>query len=370
MLHRIAMSQTAAGDLNLIFLGPDGQQLLAYNQTADGVWHPTKQEAPGPVAIPNPQNLTFQAILGLNGGNGLLALDLAGKLWFTTQQGNNWNADGFTRVPNQNDLSFTDFGACETSGTTILIASLASASENDNNAFTQFGPPGSLSRPGAVGGIIAPGPPVSLGSIVNWSSIAVADTPAVLFAIVGGGSGGAAQFAWGGGGGYSWELGTTSPVNTNLLKVAALAASGGTLQAIVLDQNGFPYLFWDASGRGSDFVPYENGGQLPNPDGLQFSEMAGCVGADGNFQLVGISGGLPYLIWQDAANGGWGVYMNPNGQGMQLPMNSPSAVPLQDLVMGFGNQGFLQVGYIGNDGNVYVNWQDKNGNWGWYGPLP
>ncbi len=91
--------------------------------------------------------------------------------------------------------------------------------------------------------------------------------------------------------------------------------------------------------------------------------------ADGNFQVVAVSGGLPYLIWQDAG-GHWGNYVSPAGLGMQLPMSTPAAAPLQDLAMGIGDQGFLQVGYIGADGNIYVNFQDLHGNWGWFGPLP
>jgi hypothetical protein len=156
-------------------------------------------------------------------------------------------------------------------------------------------------------------------------------------------------------------------------KVAALVSGNpfGALQAFLLDQSGNPYLVWDTSGTGSNWVPFDSG-RLPaelNPQSLQFSMMAGAKGSDGNLQVVGISAGLPYLIWQDTAGGNWHHYENPQGQGMQLPDSNPMN-SLLDLAMGIGNQGFLQVGYIGQDGNIYLNWQDQNSGWHWSGPLP
>jgi hypothetical protein len=93
--------------------------------------------------------------------------------------------------------------------------------------------------------------------------------------------------------------------------------------------------------------------------------VAAANGNGGNLQVVGIStsNGLPYLIWQDASNGNWmGCY--------QLTYNGP---PVVDLAMGTGgpgSQGFLQVGYIGNNGNIYLSYQDLEGAWYSYGPLP
>ncbi len=100
--------------------------------------------------------------------------------------------------------------------------------------------------------------------------------------------------------------------------------------------------------------------------------MAAANGNAGNLQVVGIGAndGLPYLIWQDNQTGTWTAYNDPNGSGMKLPYGGPQVVDLAMGTAGPGSQGFLQVGYIGSNGKIYVNYQDLHGNWDWYGPLP
>jgi hypothetical protein len=176
------------------------------------------------------------------------------------------------------------------------------------------------------------------------------------------------------GDGVSWA--STSNDSTEFVQtVLTLGNPGATpLQMISLDFNGIPNLWYDASGNGTDFIIYDSG-PLPNVDNLTFSTLAARKGADGNLQVVllsvvneATSGALPYLIWQAREDGSWHDYDNPSGQGYQLPI--AVNVNVVDLAVGMGNQAFLQVGYIGSDSNIYVNWQDSAGTWGFFGPLP
>jgi hypothetical protein len=121
MLHKIAMCRTDAGNLNLVFLDASGQP-WAYKQTADGVWHPTKAEASQPTKIT--AQVQFSAILGVD-FFGLLALDQKGKLWATTQDGNeNWNPNGFKQLPNDINLTITDFSASSVRGFPLIVVAL------------------------------------------------------------------------------------------------------------------------------------------------------------------------------------------------------------------------------------------------------
>jgi hypothetical protein len=369
MLHKIAMGRTSKGDLNLIYLDGGGNP-YAFKQTADGVWH-------GPTAVPSLQK-TFVAILALDDGYGLLALDHDGHLWSTTQNQDVWNQNGFSRLPNASNLAFSDFSAAEVKGFPLLVAAGGGAVGGLPNVFAQTGY--------LAGGDTTQPVPMVGGNGMNHSSVAVVgidpmsgppdrpdDTPtAVVFV----GYLAAGVAGWFGcftsTDGKIWLAAAMPPSSNEFIRVgdvAALVSGGdGNLQAILLSADGLPYLVWDTSGTGSKWSFYQNGGKLPNPNGLQYTMMAAAKGNGGNLQVVGISEELPYLIWQDTG-GNWHPYTNPQGQGMQLPNANP-AVPVVDLAMGTGNQGVLQVGYIGQDGKIYVNWQDKNGNWGWYGPLP
>jgi hypothetical protein len=114
------------------------------------------------------------------------------------------------------------------------------------------------------------------------------------------------------------------------------------------------------------------------------AQVATGVGNSGNLQVVCISlplgnyaYGFPYLFWQDTYGNWWPYY---NGQsegtaGTALPDGGPGqqVMPVADMAVGMGwnsGQAALQVGYFGNDGNIYINWQDTYGNWYWYGGTP
>jgi len=154
-----------------------------------------------------------------------------------------------------------------------------------------------------------------------------------------------------------------------------------TLQAILLNANiGQPILWYDDSGEGLDWGYY--GDLLPanviNPP--TFRTIAAGFGNDGNLQVVGIGptvypGNLPYLIWQDV-NGGWSPYPYDGSTGEYVTLGNDflglKTQPI-DLAIGMGWTGnqapALQVGYLGEDGNIYINWQDPEGAWHWYAGL-
>ena len=114
------------------------------------------------------------------------------------------------------------------------------------------------------------------------------------------------------------------------------------------------------------------------------AQVATGVGNVGNLQVVCVSlpagdysDGFPYLVWQDTC-GNWWPYDNGQAAGTAataLPDGGPGqqVMPVTDMAVGMGwngGQPALQVGYFGNDGNIYINWQDTYGNWYWYGGTP
>jgi len=136
----------------------------------------------------------------------------------------------------------------------------------------------------------------------------------------------------------------------------------GNLQLIGIGaKDGLPYLIWQNNANGA----WNWYGALPNASSpVTFSQIATGVG-NGNLQLIGLgSDGLPYLIWQNNVNGTWNWY------GV-LP-NASSPVTFSQVATGVGSGGNLQVIGIGaNDGLPYLIWQtNANGTWNWYGVLP
>jgi hypothetical protein len=155
----------------------------------------------------------------------------------------------------------------------------------------------------------------------------------------------------------------------------------GTLQAII-PINGQLVLFYSSTGQEfSQWVRY--GSLFSVPDMVQqFFAAAAGFQAPGtppeNLQVVGLSFqdvlpgnppvALPFLVWQDTS-GAWSPYNN--GFSLQSDFAALNVQPLDlatGMGFGYGTGGltFLQVVYLGSDGNVYLNYQDQNGNWGWY----
>jgi hypothetical protein len=359
-----------SGNLNLVWLNSSGQ-LLWFNQTSDGVWH-----APTPAAIAIPAQTSFAAIKGIDGDNQtgavLLAIDSSGELWVTTQDSqDNRNPGGFTRLPAVTKpvlggtIPYMAVDAAWVEGVGLVIAAIAGLPIQFYLFVMSGAGPGALSAPTNV----------SQSDYAYEPSIAVAGTGNTAVVVT-------TQYVPSfnistSGNGLAWTL-PPSPATTEQVATIALtigAGQGAPLQMLSLDKTGALWLFWDDSGNGSNWVPYPlNNGQLPTPAGVNFSKLAAKIGGDGNLQvvllgLVGTTGAaLPYLVWQWQGNGSWSPYSNPGGQGAQLPV--APGVLVTDLAIGIGGQNFLQVGYIGVDQKIYVNWQDDQGNWAWYGPLP
>jgi hypothetical protein len=84
---------------------------------------------------------------------------------------------------------------------------------------------------------------------------------------------------------------------------------------------------------------------------------------------------LPFLFWQDV-QGQWSLFQYNSATGgnfgpLNYGFNATGTFPL-DLATGIGwNNGgaSLQVGYLAADGNIYIDYQDQNGNWFWHAGL-
>jgi hypothetical protein len=357
MTHQIAMSACNTNSstyLYLAFLTTEGDA-WAFMQTSDGIWHP---------ALRIGQTFRLTSIMGLP--NLLLGLG-NGQLYYSGFYDGVWSS--FAPLPALQGVAFTDFSATGLVRVGLLVVAVAAG----GGFYAQYGSVdgGSLenmSQPAAI---------PWFGSNVYCPSTVGIPSPqgygiSVVLGVGATGSGNPLYCATGiyNGNNINWE-----PANVPQQLVGSpssvLVTPGnpyGTLQAILLS-GGLPNLVWDSSGTGSNWVGY---GLLPSPAVLPpsvFSTVAAGLGNASNLQVVGISSldNLPNLIWQDTA-GNWWPYNNPDGQGTRLP--NPASIQVIDLAIGMGGQQFLQVGYIGQDGNIYVNWQDTNGKWGWYGPLP
>ncbi|HTW47772.1 MAG TPA: hypothetical protein VMD92_07480 [Acidobacteriaceae bacterium] len=162
--------------------------------------------------------------------------------------------------------------------------------------------------------------------------------------------------------------------------VLTQGASTQPLQAVIL-VFGKPLLCWDSSGNGSIWSYY--GPLLPantiNPP--TWTTAAAGTGNAGNLQVVGIGPTvypqpLPWLVWQSPA-GAWSPFPYDPNTGEYVDLASGFG-PLgngtypADLAIGTGwsgNAPALQVGYLGQDGNIYITWQDSGGTWHWYPGL-
>lgn len=347
MLHQIALFSDSA-ILTLVYLDSAGAP-HTFTQNATGVW--ANATAPGPI----PSGVTFKALSGL--ANTLFAMDQNGKLWSIAQDNTGkWNSAGFQALPNSAKIAFTSFGVASLPGLGIVVCGAV----GNAGAYTQSGPlQGPLSQPAQLNSVYGPNIAVAATTKSGVPTAVVLGTTAEIEINM---TTGAYSTD-----GVTWHP-STIPQTIGYPILATLASgNAGTLQAIILNttlqsSSGLPNLLWDSSGNGSNWSWY---GQLPNSNSIAFSQAAAANGNNGNLQVVGIdpSNSQPYFIWQDASNGNWmGCY--------QLPYNGKPIVDLAIGKGGQGSQGYLQVGYLGNDGKVYLNYQDLSGAWYFYGPLP
>lgn len=120
------------------------------------------------------------------------------------------------------------------------------------------------------------------------------------------------------------------------------------------------------------------GGKLPNPLGLVYTKALWTIGgpraADGVPATVRVillgketanAPAYPYLVsmpyellHQGPANWAW-QWIG------QMPSQNPAVAVLDfDIQQGYPD---VQVGLLGADGDIYINYQDVNGNWAFYG---
>jgi hypothetical protein len=201
-----------------------------------------------------------------------------------------------------------------------------------------------------------------------------------------------------------------APANTYFCSVRLVNGNrDGTLQAILLTapttpQTGpkiglppyKPTLFWDTSGTGSAWSFYPQPAALDDANAVVMT--AAAIDNGGNLQVIGIGASgvpipvplppnvaypyaypywptiapvvdsYPYGFWQDTG-GNWNLYSNGDSVGPPWSTRLPAQNHVCDLAVAMGPQGYLQVGYIGFDGNVYINWMEPEGNWNWYPGL-
>jgi hypothetical protein len=387
----ITAFRSPAGDLYVVTVDNTTDAVLSYMQTGDGVWH-------GPTNIStNPNPYPFVAIEGID-GYGLVAMDSVGALWYIQQKDNVWNPSGFTPLYGAEWIGFSSFAVSEVKGFPLAIAATGAppAQLIPGQLFSMCGSLSNMPVPVAVAtnannqGAIPTAYDVAIIGIdpefgqPPWPE---GDTPtAVLAALAAPPNVGPQvpqllQF-YTSVDGVNWDLVRNMPLPLDGGVGSLVLISGypkGTLWAIATGvgsygDGGNAFLYSDTSGQGTNWIPYaQSGGQLPISAGVVFTQAAASWGTDGNLQVVGLGqDGLPYLAWQDAASAQWSPYQNPvpgNANPMQLPVVDQT-ITFTNLVMGTGNQGFLQVAYLDSNRNVYVNFQDNYGNWRCYGPLP
>ncbi|KJH67978.1 hypothetical protein [Chromobacterium violaceum] len=159
--------------------------------------------------------------------------------------------------------------------------------------------------------------------------------------------------------GGNWHAGFALPVPSDYPKGHFFQLTTGVgnsnyLQVLGAGEDGNPYLVsWqDGSGK------WHGGMPLPKPSGYSGGPLVTGIGNSNYLQVIGARvESSPYLVaWQD--NGGnWHA-------GMPLPNPSGYAGGFQQLATGNGNDHFLQVVGVGNDGNAYlVTWQNAQGQW-------
>jgi hypothetical protein len=170
---------------------------------------------------------------------------------------------------------------------------------------------------------------------------------------------------------FPFEVGYPDPLYSyrgqSATAILLTMGANNTLQLIILI-NGQPWLFY--SSDGINWQQFEN--LLPN--GV-FYKVAAGVGNSSNLQVVILgdlgSGWLPYLLWQDSSNSSWNVFQQDTRNNTVGALNNPlsGAIRAVDLAIGAGwseTGSALQVAYLGSDHNVYLSWQDNEGNWNTY----
>ncbi len=341
----------------------------------------------------------------------LIALEANGHLWSTTMAANGtWYPYGFTRIGGSNSSGwggqFSAFDAVN--GMIYGVTPTGGSGELTESSSQAWSLPGwtgggSFTYPGKImvkqsNGRIGPqpttvtveGPPSFSGgpTFLQWTMPMGPDRDRTLSTMLAGLSGGAQTISpataypgWPSVGGTpeslvnvngSWSQWVTAPSPSGLTfqDIALGYGNNGTLQMVLLGQDGHPYLAYMARNGGASSGAWTWFGALPDENNQTFKDLTmsygnGYPGAlTTTLQLVGLSGQggaiSPTLIWQDPG-GNWHWFGS-------LP-NKLGTASAADLDMGHATASTLQVGYYDQLGRVFVSNQDSGGNWTALGPL-
>ena len=173
-----------------------------------------------------------------------------------------------------------------------------------------------------------------------------------------------------GGGAALWAIALTNGVaNFGMLGPSAIPPP-------ITGVFGLPIALFDSAGDGSTWTLTNSQDDLPSGTfpyweaGYVVNVATGFQANSENLQVAllgGWNGQIPLLVWQDGT-GDWQYYfLNDSGNDFDpLPFfpNDGAGYATQAVGMSFGQS--LQIGYLGSDGKIYINYQDAAGNWDGY----
>ena len=157
-----------------------------------------------------------------------------------------------------------------------------------------------------------------------------------------------------------------------LTAILLTIGANNTLQLIIL-MNGQPWLFTSPDGINWTQLGNLLPSNVSNPP--SFNKIAAGLGNSSNLQVVALgnngSGQLPYLFWQYNVDSSWSLFQFDSQNGgpvgaLNNPFTNLGGITPVDLAIGLGWNGAssaLQVAYLGSDYNIYLSWQDNEGNW-------
>jgi hypothetical protein len=347
---RVATGIGNGGNLQVILLGAsDGLPYLLYQVSGSGSWYWRG-------ALPNPSGLQFSGLATGKATNGNLQVILLHKgdgipyLIWQQQTDGSWHWYG--PLPDPQHIGFVNLATASNNVIVFGTGAINGLPYTINLAGTTWSWGGQLPDPNGV----------RLGALAVASCDPV-ECPYVR-QLIGLGSADGLPYlvAWLQGGTWNW-LGPMPDPGVALITMAA--GNGGpnqNPQVIGLGaSDGRPYLFYQTNPSGTWYWS----GQLPNPNGLAFTTVATGVGNNDNLQVILLHAGdgLPYVVYQVDESGSW--YW-----GGQLP--DPNGIGFGNVATGIGNGGNLQVVMLGaSDGLPYLLYQvHGSGSWYWAGRLP
>ncbi|HTI05789.1 MAG TPA: hypothetical protein VL549_10750 [Gemmatimonadales bacterium] len=321
-----------SGNAQVILLGNDGRVYLSYQVAASGNWY---------WAGSLPSTVLLKTIASAKGGDGNIQIVGLGKpdglpyLIYQVNSSGNWHWAG--DQPTSNGFAFSS------------VANGIGAGDDPDWIFT------AVPALGATDGLPYAAYQDHDGT---WSSYPSNTTSAGAFATIPGSQR------------LSSIIGLTNESSSNLIDPDRANDFGAYGYLIGLGDDQLPYLMAleQYIGPCSGYCTrWGWRGLLPN--GLPFKAIAAGLGDDegagttDRAQIIGIGAtdGQPYLIYQAHSGAWYSPGLLPNAPGLRFRF----------VATGKGNDGNLQVIFLGEDGLPYLSYQvHASGNWYWAGALP